>query len=82
MFMTVNQAIKQSRKDVKENATYNADKDMWQITSSPAGSDKRIWLRNRRIIYALMLLGVDEMTAEDETDQPGRFVEIVYNYFK
>jgi hypothetical protein len=80
--MTIYQAIKKTRKEVKENAIYNADKDVWWGTTPPAGSDKRTWLRNRRIIHALMLLGVDEWTAENETDQPGSFVEIVYNYFK
>jgi hypothetical protein len=80
--MTINQAIEKTRKEVKENATYNADKDMWWQVTPPAGTDKRIWLRNCRIKHALMLLGVDEWTAENETEQPGSFVEIVYNYFK
>lgn len=80
--MTVNKAIQKARYDVTENGTYDEGvKAIWEM-SCPLGCNPIIWLRDRRIAYALELLGVDPEKANAWCDQQGSFTELVHDYFR
>jgi hypothetical protein len=53
--MTKTEAIKKATHCVSIGYTYDGT-NFWAETR-PANQDARIWLRNRRVIYALQLLG-------------------------
>jgi len=78
--MKKSEAIKRARKEVTENATWDSDKQAWWTGNCPAGRNKTMWIRDRRIQYALELLEVDGYDAWGATQQQGSFVDIINNY--
>lgn len=63
--MTKQQAVKQAREFIKENKEYDPITQTWKPYKRPLGSDRRHDLKNRRIIYVLMQLGVNEQAAKE-----------------
>lgn len=80
--MTINQAIIQTWHDVSENYTRCDEGQSRYAVECPSFVNKRIWLRDRRIMHALQLLGVDSGTAWAWTKQPGRFDTLVRDFFR
>lgn len=78
--MTITKAIKMAKKNITETQSWNEEVKMWVQEIRPAGIDKVYFLRNRRIEYALALLG-KEVTDLD-LQQPGGFEELVRRYAK
>lgn len=58
--MTKTQAIKRARAEVTEYSTWCEDLQAWWSHSVPAGKNAIQDLKERRIQYALELLGVDD----------------------
>jgi hypothetical protein len=56
-------AIKQAREFILENREFNEKLNLWETYTRPAGADIRHDLKNRRIIYTLQLMGVNEEAA-------------------
>ncbi len=75
-------AIKQAREFIKENTEYDPTMKMWAELTHTPGIDFRHDLKNRRIIYALTLLGVEEDEARDFAYQAYNtpFRDAMYKY--
>ena len=63
--MSKKDAIKKARKFIQENQEFNEKLNLWVTYTRPAGSDIRHDLKNRRIIYALGLMGIDPFDARE-----------------
>lgn len=79
--MTRTMAIELARRDVHDRQTWSQENSSWWICNKPAGAGV-YWLRDRRVHYALNLLGVDFSVAKDYVDGygPGSFTEMVRGF--
>jgi len=80
--MTKKEAIKKTRNEVTEHSTWNKEYNAWWSYNIPPNVNPIQNFKQRKICYALELLGVEEYYAWDYAGNcyGMAFREAIYNY--